>query len=362
MMEQILTTEQKHNALIGYCFLAPLMLIARKSEYRDPFVRGHLWYASLLHMAFLVAIVTLIFSRNLDSIILYDFTWVHVVIFILFGVLLYFLGNGVFRALHGLSPQIGFSKLNLGSLKQAVWEKSVTETEKNALLLAHVPFIGIYLSAKYRVLFIEWEKFGNWLILSLVMAVMIDPSLTLFVIILIAATMWLVYQAIWKTNTSHIALLWERLWCGRDVHVMLQTSYQYLASLFREEKKLPSWSLISEEDKKIYTPLYTRLSPKVFIPFLNIVLFFKHRADVQEKKVLWQWMIISIVLIVGIILGSSILIFLSLFAAFWWWIYTSKNLDSNIPVFGEIADMIITFLAWEKKRSIPEQAHFTPKK
>lgn len=75
---------EKHNAMISYCFLAPFMLMSRQEQFTGNFVRTHARYATILHIAFLALIVGLVRSRNFSTVIIYNLSWIHVVLFILF--------------------------------------------------------------------------------------------------------------------------------------------------------------------------------------------------------------------------------------------------------------------------------------
>lgn len=77
----ILPTE-RHNAMISYCFLAFFMLISRDERFSNHFVRAHSRYAVLIHIGFLLLIGILIYSRNFDSIIIFEVSWVHILIFV----------------------------------------------------------------------------------------------------------------------------------------------------------------------------------------------------------------------------------------------------------------------------------------
>ena len=85
-------------------------------------------------------------------------------------------------------------------------ELAVTEEEKTLVILSHIPFLGIYLSAKYGGKTSVGEKFSNWLAIILLFAIIIDTSLTLFIVIIIMTIFWLVYQSVGtgKDNVVHL--------------------------------------------------------------------------------------------------------------------------------------------------------------
>lgn len=97
--EQMPNLTEKRNAMISYCFLAPLMLLSRQEQFRSDFVRSHARYATLIHIGFLILIVAFVRSRNFSSTIIYDTTWVHGLLFVLFFILLFLLGSGLNSAL-----------------------------------------------------------------------------------------------------------------------------------------------------------------------------------------------------------------------------------------------------------------------
>jgi hypothetical protein len=84
---------------------------------------------------------------------------------------------------------------------------AVTEEEKTLVILSHIPFLGIYLSAKYGGKISVGEKFSNWLSIALLFAIIIDPSLTLFIIIVVLTIFWLVYQSIGTEKNSLVHLI-----------------------------------------------------------------------------------------------------------------------------------------------------------
>lgn len=88
-----ISSTEKHNAMISYCFLGPLMLLSRQEQFSSAFVRSHAKYASLLTLCFLILVVFLIRSQNFGSLLMFDAlqfqaSWDHILLFILFGVLL----------------------------------------------------------------------------------------------------------------------------------------------------------------------------------------------------------------------------------------------------------------------------------
>lgn len=66
-------------------------------------------------------------------------------------------------ALKGQKPRISLKELSISNFeKEFTTEESVTEDEKTPIILSHIPFLGIYLAAKYGGKLSQGEKFGTW--------------------------------------------------------------------------------------------------------------------------------------------------------------------------------------------------------
>ena len=282
---QPLSPTEKHNAMISYCFLAPFMLLSREERFRSDFVRSHARYATLIHIGFLILIVSFVRSRNFSSTILYDLTWVNGVLFVLFFMLLFLLGKGIYSALRGEKPRIALNSFSIKSLeKEFSTEITVSIEEKSPLILSHIPFFGIYLSAKYGGKMAEGEKFGNWLCIALTLSIIVDPSMTLFVIMILLVTFWLVYQGIGTEKDTTVHLLGDKFWTGTQVHLYTQSTIRYISALFKHDKTMPSFTKISEEIKA--NPLNTvqeNGSPIFYLPVLNIPHLIRFRQEEATK-------------------------------------------------------------------------------
>lgn len=115
--ETPISSIDRHNAMISYCFLAPFMLISGDERFSNEFVRAHSRYAALIHAGFLALIGILIYSRNFSSIIIFEISWVHIVIFIGFFILLGVLGIGIYRAMLGEKPHFSLKGITFSELK-----------------------------------------------------------------------------------------------------------------------------------------------------------------------------------------------------------------------------------------------------
>jgi hypothetical protein len=155
---------------------------------------------------------------------------------------------------------------------------AVSEQEKTLIILSHIPFFGIYLSAKYGGKTQEGEKFGNWHIICLLIAINIDPSLTLFVVLIIGAIFWLVHQCIGNENTS-IHLLGTKLWVGNTIHRSIKNILHYIKEIFQHGKKIPSFNT---EQKEPYTDSknqFEKSLPILYVPIINIVKILQIRNE-----------------------------------------------------------------------------------
>lgn len=358
-MNQTPTLTEKRNAMISYCFLAPLMLLSRQEQFKSDFVRSHARYATLIHIGFLVLIVSFVRSRNFSSTILYDITWVHGLLFVLFFILLFLLGNGLNSALKWGKPKIALNAFSIKSLeKEFSAEITVTVEEKTPLILSHIPFLWIYLTAKHGGKFAEGEKFGNWLFLFLMFAIWIDPSMTLFITTIILVIFWLVYQWVWTEKDTTVHLFGSRFWNGQKVHVYTKSIMRYIHDIFRYEKNMPSFSHIFEETKNNYSiRVQEKCSPFIYIPILNIVHIFRSRKDESIRISVLQWSIVTLMCLYWIIVGNFVIISLCIFAGFWTYNQCAFQKDTYMPIIGECADGIMALIQWKKEKSIIRETH-----
>lgn len=350
---------EKHNAMISYCFLGIFMLISRQEQFTGKFVRSHARYATILHIAFLALIIALVRSRNFSTVIIYDLTWVHGVLFILFFGLLFLLGNGIYSALKWQKPRISLSEFTLKNFeKEFTDEVAVEKDEKTSLILSHIPFLGIYLAAKYGGKLPQGEKFGTWLCIVAVVSTFIDPSLTFLIAIVLLSLFWIVYQAVGSANNSTIHLVGNHLIGGRMVHTYLQSLVEYAREVLQSKQKIPSWVEIQMENEGTYHEYkQTGFSPFLYIPLVNIPIIIQVRKNKEIQMQILQGLLITLLFIYALIIGSTALVVLILLAWFWGYIQTLFHKDSYIPLIGECAVMIVGIIEWKKKRSQTTEVH-----
>jgi len=350
---------EKHNAMISYCFLALFMLFSPREEFKNTFVRSHSRYAALIHLWFLLVIIFLVYSRNFSSVIIYDFSWMHAGLFIIFFWLLVLLWNGLYSAFMWEKPRMNMTSLSLKNLeKEFSKEVTVSEEEKTLILLSHIPFFGIYLSAKYGGKTEDGEKFGTWLFIALMVAMTIDRSLVIFIMLLIVAIFWLVYQSIGDGKTGKIHLLGDRLLGGREVHLILKSLLRYIRDIFNHTS-IPSFGKIYEDYKSLYeNKKREKCSPFLFIPLINILFIIRLWKKTEFKFTLIQGILISIISIYAVITGGMMLGMLSIMAWFWWYTQSIFDKNTDIPVLSECSEIFIKIIEWKKNKSISEQTHF----
>lgn len=355
---------EKHNAMISYCFLSIFMLISRQEQFTGKFVRSHARYATILHIAFLVLIIALSQTQSFSSVIIYDLTWVHGILFILFFGLLALLWNGIYSALRWEKPRISLSEFTLKNFeKEFTDEVSVSKDEKTPIILSHIPFLGIYLAAKYGWKLTQGEKFGTWICIAGIVSTFIDSSLTLLIAIILWTMFWIVYQAVWTANTSTVHLLGNHLLGWREVQIYIRSCLIYAREIFKHGQKIPSW--IEIEEKNRGTSFEYRkdgFSPFLYIPLINTPLIVKIWKNNELKIHMTQAILLSLLFLYGILWWGSAVTMLALLAAFWWYIQALYHKDSHIPVIGECAEWILWLIKLWKQRSKPEQVHLSTNK
>lgn len=338
--------------------------MSRQEQFMGSFVRTHARYATVLHIAFLALIIWLVRSRNFSTVIIYELSWIHVILFILFFILLALLGSGIMNALRWKKPRISLKELSMSNFeKEFTTEEAVTEDEKTPIILSHIPFLGIYLAAKYGGKLSQGEKFGTWFCIIWIISVYIDPSLTLLITLTVLTIFWIVYQAVGTANNSTVHLLGNRLLGGRDIHIYIKSIFRYAREIFQHEQKVPSWNEIYEKTMSSYmesSPL--ERSAFLFVPLINLPLIFRLRKITEIQKYTLQWTLISIGFIYSLIIWSTTIGVLMCLAGFWAYVQTLFHKSSDIPLISEISEIVLYAIKWREEKSKPEQIVFSTQK
>lgn len=348
--------------MISYCFLAFFMLISRDERFSNHFVRAHSRYAALIHVGFLLLISTLIYSRNFDSIIIFEISWVHILIFIWFFLLLGLLAIGIYRAMLGVEPHFSLQGITFSELKWIGNEVVVDEKQKIPLLLSHIAFFGLYLSEKYGDFLSGGTKFGNWSFVLASVFLWLDPSMTLFIVWLCLVTFWIVYQAVLISSGDNVRVIGHRFPSAREVHIFLRSIGKYTQAMLKHGNDLPDWKQIRQSEEANYeknTLINTNM--KLVFPVLNLVeiIYLSRKWEIKQNEM--QAIIMSIICIYGLFVWSTPILMLVALSTFWLYYQTKGKKDASIPVVGEIAKVLEKIIEWRKIKSTPQEVTFSSK-
>lgn len=359
-----ISSTEKHNAMISYCFLGPLMLLSRQDQFRSDFIRSHAKYASLLTFCFLILIVFLVRSQNFGSLLMFDAlqfqaSWDHILLFILFGCLLLATFWGIISAMRWAKPQlwINFWGMNDYMIKSS--PQNIGEKEKIPVIISHVPFLGIYLSDKYGGNLVPGARWWSWCFVLAALFISLDSSFFLLVSWIILCTLWVVYQWVRVLSEDSIHLIGEKLPSANTVHIFLRSSLKYGKKLLNHDSTLPVWSDIFSQEKETYTePTGTTLSPILSIPFINIVTIFSLWKKHKLGHAALQGIFITIFTILSVITGATWGLMIFLLASFFGFSQIHFSQKLNIPFLSEIAFLCIMLHDWKTKKSlVQEETH-----
>lgn len=361
--ETSISSIERHNAMISYCFLAPFMLISRDERFSNEFVRSHSRHALLIHLGFLALIATLIYSRNFSSIIIFEVSWVHIVIFIGFFLLLGTLGIGIYRAMSWEKPHFSLRGITLSEFSGIGNEISLDETQKMPLLLSHIPFLWIYLSQKYGNFLSGGTKFGNWAFTIAALFIWIDPSLTLFISWLCIVTFWIVYQAVSISSWDTINVIGDKFYSATDTHIFIKSLWAYAAGIFKQGNQLPDWKKIQEEEKINYEKnIQLNSSIKLSLPLISIVAIWyaKKNGNIHQAEI--QSILVNILAIYALYAGSTALFMLLALTTFWSYYQIKWQKNTSIPFLWEVAEILEKIIEWKKWKSASQKITFTSNK
>ncbi len=356
-----ISSTEKHNAMISYCFLGPLMLLSRQEQFSSAFVRSHAKYASLLTLCFLILVVFLIRSQNFGSLLMFDAlqfqaSWDHILLFILFGFLLLASFWGIISAMRWAKPQlwISFGGINDYMIKSS--PQNIGEKEKIPVIISHVPFLGLYLSDKYGGNLVPGARWWSWCFVIAALLVSLDSSFFLLVTWIILCTLWIVYQWVRVLSEDSIHLIGEKLPSANNVHIFLRSALKYSKRLLNHDNSLPVWSDILLQEKESYQEQSdTVLSPTLSIPFINIVIISSLWKKHQLSQAALQGLFITLFTIFSIVTGSTWSLMISLLASFYGFSQIHFHQKLNIPFLSEIAFFSIMIHNWRSKKSIVQE-------
>lgn len=348
--ETPLSSIERHNAMISYCFLAPFMLLSRDERFRNDFVRSHARYAFLIHVGFLLLIFFLIRSNNFASMIIFGATWLHILLFVGFIILLGFLWRGMYSALRGEKPKVSLQWLSWSNLANIGEEKILEESQKTPLILAHIPFMGIYLRQKYGSFLSPGEKFGSWAFIVTAASLWLDTSMTLFIISITLTTFWIVYQSIIVAAGENVRLIGTKFPTSKTCHVILQTVFIYIKLLINHDDTIPLWANIREKQEKRINEKTT--TTRMTLPLINISSIIK--TTEKNNIIIINAIIINILLIYALIVFHIPILMLLLLGTWWMYWQARNNHDVCLPVITEISMVIVKIIEWKRKKSVPQ--------
>lgn len=361
-----ISSTEKHNAIISYCFLAPLMLISQQEQFRSTFVRAHAKYASLLNLCFFILIIFLIRSQNFGSLLMFDAlqfqaSWDHILLFVLFGGVLLATFAGMISAMRGVHPQLWIHTRIIGNYINNTASQTIWEKEKIPVILSHLPFLGIYLSGKYGGNLISGARWWSWCFVIAALLVSVDSSFFLLVIWIILSTLWVVYQGVLVLSEDSIHLIGEKLPSSHDVHIFLRSLFQYSKRLFNHDNVLPVWSQILQQERWKYQEISTTVfSPIISLPFINIFPLFSIWKKQEWNSVhALQATLITLFMLYFILSGTMWGIMVMILASFFGFCQIHFSQKLNIPFLSEIALFWIMIRSWKHKKSIVQKENHT---
>ncbi len=359
-----ISSTEKHNAMISYCFLGPLMLLSRQDQFKSDFIRSHAKYASLLTLCFLILIVFLVRSQNFSSLLMFDAlqfqaSWNHILLFILFGWVLLATFWGIINAMRWVKPQLWVNFWGIDNFIIKTSDQNIGEKEKIPVIISHIPFLGIYLSDKYNGNLIFGARWWSWCFIIAALFIWLDSSFFLLVTWIILCTLWIVYQSVRLLSENNIHLLGEKLPSADDVHIFLKSVFKYSRKLLNHDNILPVWSDIFSQEKTNYTaPAEIVLSPLLSIPFINTIIIFSLWKKHQINNAALQGIFITLLIIFAMIAGSTSGIMILILASFFGFSQIHFYQKLNIPFLSEIALICIMLHNWRTKKSIiQEETH-----
>ncbi len=354
-----MTPQDIINAIICYCFLWPVIWLARKNpNFSHPFIQGHARRSTLIFATAWVIWILFIFALwpithwSIGPFILYDILlFVLVVLFL--GVLIWH----AFRAYKGeFADEVQFHSI------QKLHETTISEMgilserEKIIIILSFIPFLGIWISSRFpQMMTKQGESISTWALgVILVISIWFHEWYTTGLIV----TLWYILFVVTLGVQLFVGGKWIEMHILRllpeigELNMKITILYLYSIEIFKMiiwKQNTRSYRDLSEEllsQKESATPSAFLFSPMLIgIPILNIVTI---PSFFMERFVLWRHALLQ---------GYLISIFVWLTLYFSWnplWIvvllipsvyllsYLPSNTSSSSPIIGILANILNT--------------------
>lgn len=335
----LISSREKKIAFMGYCFIALLMLISQREDFKSRFVRMHARYAAILQWILLFIIVSYLFAPSrlfwIPYVVEIVYCWVFLWIFFL-------IWRGMYAATHGNNPKyfIGwYSGKNSG---QSLTKIVVNAHEKKLIIMSHVPFLGTYISAKYGWVTTSWEKFWNYFTLVFATVFFLSSSNIPSMILAWFGVFWIIYLSISWNEDGTVVLLGERLWWKEKIHNELLKIFSSLKDIFTSHASDLSHGTFRFIEAKISPTYYEIGNTLFFIPLFNLYFIKKLSKTSTLKHSMAQGILITLFTIIVLLFQSVSGWIIVLLICVWWYNQALFQKSTYVPIVWELIDIILT--------------------
>lgn len=369
-MDREISQKSINIAISAYLMLfVSWLFLFNKNEYVDnPFVRGHIKKAIVIHLLIILNYIVFVHFSFLYQIRIFSFGLNDILAKIGFLLIWVLLVRWIFSALNKkelkVSESINFIKwVSLDINNDQVFD----EKDKFTILVSYIPFVWYITSSKYKN-----EKIGkilklNLLATAIISLVYIANYVNLAALLLLISLAFSIFSIVWLYVRDELVLVnlpgfFSPNVLVKSLKILAKYVYFYFKWDFKEFKVLEAERnekevKIKEEDLKSLEPLAELKIPKwlIYVPIINFLFFFQ-----KKNKYLFHirnGLVLSIIFVIFLIssllhMAPSSLILLFLFPICFgeWMLFTPYY---KMPFIYEIYDTFIylknLFHTWRKK-------------
>lgn len=264
--------QDRINAMISYFFLGPLFLLAKKNTpFADPYVRGHAKQSSIIiGMTSIIGIVYFL-VRPYIQISFLGIDLRTIVLGLIMAWCSIFLLRGAYRAYMGDTGEVSAIALpgNMRNMGMISWVYSVeNEEDKIRILASMLPWVGIYLSHKYRhPLMQRWRIIGSFFTCIIILSFLLSgqDGFVTFILTIIYILVFVVegvYLFVYGRFISWNILDSIPSYSQIEAHIIASSRsvLDFIGVVFGKEKR---WTYAEYIEQSSITPE----APQILIPY-----------------------------------------------------------------------------------------------
>ncbi len=358
-----MTPQDIINAIICYCFLWPVIWLARKNpNFSHSFIQWHAKRATLLFgIAWLIWILFIFVVWPITHLSIGPFILYDILLFSLVVLFLIVLIWHAFRAYKWeFADDVRFDSLHKFNTSTTSEVGVLSEKEKIIAILSFIPYLGIWIASRFSSpMTKQWATLGTWAILSiLLISIWFHEWYTTGLLVTLAYIILVVTLSVrlfLEEKWVEIHILWL-LPSPENINSYIITFYRYgielIKTIIGKEANLSYQEVRARilSNQEFENPAPYLMSPIIIgIPILNVITlpsYFIEKYSIWRYALL-QWYTVSIFVWLTLYFSwDSLWIAVLLIPSVFLMSFLSSNSKASSPIIGLFVHILNLLTFW----------------